>query len=187
MIFRNLFVLLSIILPFFVYVSSTVLPGILWIYGLLIPLIILGYTDLLQKRHSIKRNFPIIGHLRYILEKVRPEIMQYFVETDTEGRPINRIFRSIIYQRSKNVNDTAPFGTQMDVYETGYEWMEHTIYAKSVSKDSMLPRVIIGGPDCRQPYSASLLNISAMSYGALSSNAILALNKGAKMGNFALP
>lgn len=159
--------------------------GALWLFLLFAPLIIVGYTDMFQRSHSIKRNFPVVGQLRYILEKLRPEIMQYFVETDTEGRPINRIFRTIVYQRAKKVNDTAPFGTQMDVYQAGYEWMNHSIYANEISKLDKEPRVLIGGPCCTKPYSASLLNISAMSYGSLSRNAILALNKGARLGGFA--
>lgn len=111
--------------------------------------------------------------------------MQYFVETDTEGRPISRMFRSIIYQRSKKVNDTTPFGTQMDVYSAGYEWMDHSMFARKADTLDRHPRVLVGGPQCKQPYSASLLNISAMSYGSLSKNAVLALNKGAKLDNFA--
>jgi glutamate synthase domain-containing protein 2 len=182
---RNLFIAISVIIIAFIFIGAQFYPGVLWILILMSPLIMIGYRDIFQKKHSIKRNFPLIGNLRYLLEKIRPEIMQYFVETDTEGRPINRIFRSIVYQRAKNVNDTAPFGTQMDVYEQGYEWMEHSIYAKSLNQDMVLPRVIIGSTACKKPYSASLFNISAMSFGALSKNAILALNKGAQMGNFA--
>jgi glutamate synthase domain-containing protein 2 len=138
-----------------------------------------------QKKHSILRNFPVIGHGRFLLESIRPEIMQYFVETDIEGRPFNRIFRSIIYQRAKGEIDTSPFGTQMHVYRSGYEWMDHSMYAKNISELNHNPRVIFGGPDCTQPYSASILNISAMSFGSLSKNAIMALNKGAKIGGFA--
>jgi glutamate synthase domain-containing protein 2 len=182
---KNVFILFSVFIPGIILLLSLIWPGILWLLLLFTPLIILGYSDMVQKNHSIKRNFPVIGHLRYILEKLRPEIMQYFVETDTEGRPINRIFRSIVYQRAKKVNDTAPFGTQMDVYEAGYEWMNHSIYANEISKKDKEPRVMIGGSDCTKPYSASLLNISAMSYGSLSRNAILALNKGARLGGFA--
>lgn len=182
---KHIFILLSISVPVVFILLAIVWPGILWSFILITPLIIVGYSDLLQKKQTIKRNFPVIGHLRYLLEKVRPEIMQYFVETDTEGRPVNRIFRNIVYQRAKKVNDTAPFGTQMDVYEAGYEWMNHSIYAHETINIGKEPRVIIGGPDCLQPYSASLLNISAMSYGALSMNAILALNKGARLGEFA--
>jgi glutamate synthase domain-containing protein 2 len=182
---KNLFILLSIIIPGVIVMLSLVWPGMLWLFVLIGPLILLGYSDLLQKKQSIKRNFPVVGQLRYLLEKVRPEIMQYFVETDTEGRPINRIFRSIVYQRAKKENDTAPFGTQMDVYKAGYEWMNHSIYAHETTYSDKEPRIIIGGPDCKKPYAASLLNISAMSYGALSMNAILALNNGAKLGGFA--
>jgi len=111
--------------------------------------------------------------------------MQYFVETDTEGTPINRIFRSLIYQRSKGVNDTTPFGTKVDVYRIGYEWMDHSIYAKMPGDINKRPKIKIGNNDCRKPYNASLLNISAMSYGALSNNAVMAFNKGAKLGDFA--
>lgn len=182
---KQIFILLSVSVPVIIFLLAFAWPGVLWLFVLITPLIILGYSDLLQKNQSIKRNFPVIGQLRYLLEKVRPEIMQYFVETDTEGRPINRIFRSIVYQRAKKVNDTAPFGTQMDVYEAGYEWMNHSIYAHETTYTDKEPRVMIGGTECLKPYSASLLNISAMSYGALSMNAILALNKGAKLGEFA--
>jgi len=149
------------------------------------PLILIGIIDLTQKKHAIKRNFPVIGRARYLLEKIRPEIMQYFVETDTQGRPFNRVFRTLIYQRAKNVNDTVPFGTQMDVYEVGYEWMDHSMYARNHESVNHDPRVTVGGPDCKQPYSASLLNISAMSFGSLSKNAVMAFNKGAKTGGFA--
>ena len=158
---------------------------ILWSLIIFGPLILLGFSDILQKKHAIKKNFPVIGHGRYLLEKIRPEIMQYFVETDTEGAPINRMFRSLIYQRAKKVNDTTPFGTQMDVYRAGYEWLDHSLYAINHNDVNPHPRVIVGGSDCLKPYDASLLNISAMSFGSLSKNAVLALNKGAKKGKFA--
>jgi len=157
----------------------------LWMLMVLLPLILIGGIDLLQKRHTIRRNFPVIGHFRYLLEKFRPEIMQYFVETDTEGTPINRMFRSLIYQRAKNVNETTPFGTKMNVYQNGYECMAHTMFPLDYEQLDKDPKHTIGGPDCRQAYRASLLNISAMSYGALSKNAILALNRGARLGGFA--
>jgi len=182
---RQLFNTLSILITTLLLGIAAFYPAVLWSFVVVAPLIILGYSDILQKKHAIKRNFPVIGQLRYLLEKVRPEIMQYFVETDTEGRPINRIFRSIIYQRAKKVNDTTPFGTQMDVYSSGYEWMDHSMYAHKSEILDRHPRVIIGGSQCTKPYSASLLNISAMSYGSLSKNAVLALNKGAKLDNFA--
>ena len=149
------------------------------------PIVFVGLLDMTQKKQSIRRNFPIIGNFRYMLEKVRPEIMQYFVETDTEGRPINRLFRSVIYQRAKNVNSTSPFGTQWDVYHPGYEWIDHSVYAANPADLEPEQRVLVGGKDCLKPYLSSRLNISAMSFGSLSKNAVLAMNKGAKIGNFA--
>ncbi len=182
---RPAFFLISFVaIASIVGVSLLVTP--VWGYFIIVgPLFLIGMSDVLQKKQAIRRNFPIIGHGRYLLEKIRPEIMQYFVETDTEGRPINRIFRSLIYQRAKSVTDTTPFGTQEDVYETGYEWMEHSMYPRTFETMDHNPRVLIGGPGCQQPYSASILNISAMSFGALSKNAVLALNGGAKTGSFA--
>lgn len=150
-----------------------------------LPVVIVGIVDMVQKKQTIRRNFPIIGNFRYMLEKVRPEIMQYFVETDTEGKPINRLFRSVIYQRAKNETSTSPFGTQWDVYRAGYEWIEHSIYAANPADLEQEQRVLVGGPDCLKPYLASRMNISGMSFGSLSKNAVLAMNGGAKMGGFA--
>ena len=168
---------------------TTVLISVFWhpfIWSLLItvPVIFVGVMDILSSRHTIRRNFPVIGNFRFMLERVRPEIMQYFVETDTEGRPLNGLMRSLVYQRAKKVNDTTPFGTQSDVYRVGYEWMNHSVYAINSKDCDPDPRVIIGGPDCLVRYKASILNISAMSYGSLSKNAILALSKGAHAGKF---
>ena len=182
---RSYFIRLSIIVPVLLIALSFLKPGVLWLFVIVLPLIVLGYLDINQKKQSIKRNFPVVGNLRYLLEKFRPEIMQYFVETDTEGRPINRNNRSLIYQRAKNVTDSTPFGTQLDVYQPGYEWMAHSIYAKNANEIKGLDRVLVGGKDCKTPYSASVLNVSAMSFGSLSENAVLALNKGAKIGGFA--
>ncbi len=157
--------------------------------GFLIPFLIaaalagLGVHDVLQKKHSILRNYPIAAHIRFLLEEIRPEIRQYFLESDTDGAPFSRDKRSIVYQRAKGQLDKKPFGTQLDVYGTPFEWLNHSIAARSPSKDPF--RVMIGGPDCKQPYSASVFNISAMSFGALSPNAVRALNKGAKKGGFA--
>jgi glutamate synthase domain-containing protein 2 len=156
-----------------------------WTLVVTLPLIIVGIFDTQNKKQAIKNNFPVIGHFRYLLEQFRPEIQQYFVETDTEGAPINRMFRSLIYQRAKNITDTVPFGTKVDTYNLGYEWMSHSIYPKDVEELDDNPRVMIGGKSCSKPYSASLLNVSAMSFGALSQNAVLAMNKGAKLGGFA--
>ena len=183
---REQFILLSLITLISIIGISFLWKPILWSLILVAPLFFMGWYDVLQNKHTIRRNFPLLGRFRYALESIRPEIMQYFVETDTEGRPLNRIFRSLIYQRSKKENDTAPFGTQMNVYRSGYEWMDHSMYAKNSPKEiGEFPRVIIGGKDCKHPYSCSLLNVSAMSFGSLSKNAVMALNKGAKQGGFA--
>ena len=137
---------------------------------------------MLQKKHTILRLYPVIGLLRYFFESIRPEIQQYFVESNVNGRPINREFRSLVYQRAKGERDTRPFGTQFDVYRSGYEWMNHSL--QPVEIEDKHPRVKFGGPQCSKPYLASPLNISAMSFGALSKHAILALNKGASLGQF---
>jgi len=154
-------------------------------FGLVVFLTAVGYYDMYQKRHSIMRIYPLLGRLRYFMEEMRPKVYQYFVESDIDGRPINRIDRSTIYQRAKKETDTMPFGTQNDVYAEGYEWMCHSIAPKDFDTLNQDPRVLVGNKDCRQPYSASIFNISAMSYGSLSSNAIEALNGGAKIGGFA--
>ncbi|HTJ01241.1 MAG TPA: FMN-binding glutamate synthase family protein [Methylovirgula sp.] len=146
-------------------------------------LAIIGYLDLRQKEHSLKRNYPILANLRFILEKIRPEIRQYFLESDIDGAPFNRSKRAIVYQRAKKQLSSRPFGTLHDVYEKEYEWLAHSILPHEVEHSDF--RVGIGGPDCSRPYAASLLNISAMSFGALSAHAIMALNKGAQMGGFA--
>ena len=138
---------------------------------------------MVQKEHSILRNFPVLGHIRFILEFFRPEIQQYFIADDESERPYDRETRTIIYERAKNTRDTVPFGTERDILQEGYEWILHSM--TPVHADKVTERVTIGGPDCKKPYSASRLNISAMSFGALSANAILALNKGAKLGGFA--
>lgn len=149
----------------------------------LIPIWGLGTVDFLQRRHAIRRNFPFVGRFRYWFETIRPEIYQYFIESNSEGVPFNRESRSVVYQRAKRVLATLPFGTQLDVYQTGYEWINHSLAPKHLHYKDM--RVVIGGKDCTQPYSASLFNIAAMSFGALSNASVLALNAGAKMGNFA--
>lgn len=149
-----------------------------------IPLILMGFYDMYQSKHTIRRNFPLLGRLRYLLESLGPEIRQYFIETDTEGKPFNRLQRSLVYERSKKAIDSQPFGTQLNVYEEGYEWINHSIRAIPFSQIDENPRVTIGSSQCTKPYAASLFNISAMSFGALSKNAILALNNGAKQGGF---
>ncbi len=180
---RNVYILLSIVLPVLTILLALMWPPAWWAFIVLGPLLLLGSYDLLQRQHTILRLYPIIGHFRYMFEYVRPEIQQYFVEDDINGRPINREFRSLVYQRAKGMRDTRPFGTQFDVYRPGYEWVNHSI-SPSPRLDGPI-RILFGGRDCSQPYSASALNISAMSFGALSKHAILALNKGAKIGDFA--
>ena len=180
---RRNFVVAAVTISLLTGVISTVYPAILWSMVVMAPLIILGFYDLLQKKHAVLRNFPIIGHFRYMAEAIRPEISQYFIESDTDGLPFNREQRSVVYQRAKKVRDTVPFGTKRDVYEVGYEWVNHSIRPIHLEPSDL--RVVVGELNCKQPYSASRLNISAMSFGSLSKNAVLALNQGAKMGNFA--
>ena len=155
---------------------------LLWLLALVLLGALVGTHDALQKRRAVLRNFPVIGHFRYLLEMIRPEINQYFIESNTDGMPFDRETRSVVYQRSKRQLDTLPFGTQRDVYEQGYEWIAHSMRARPAPETA--PRVMIGEGTCAQPYSASLLNISGMSYGALSKNAIRALNGGARAGGF---
>jgi glutamate synthase domain-containing protein 2 len=153
-----------------------------WILWLVVPAILLGIYDAMQTRHAIRRNFPFVGHFRYILESIGPEMNQYFVESATDGRPIDRNERTYVYSRAKRQVETHPFGTELDLLEPGYVYMQHSMYPTEELHEA--PRVMIGGPDCTQPYSASVLNISAMSYGSLSAQAITALNIGAREGNF---
>ncbi len=144
---------------------------------------LVGVHDVRQEGHAVLRNYPILGHLRWILEGIRPEIRQYLLESDHEKVPFSRDDRAIVYQRSKSAEDKRPFGTKVDVYAAGYSWITHSVLARTdVPWDT---RVTIGNDQCKQPYAASIFNISAMSFGALSGNAIAALNKGAKMGGFA--
>ena len=145
----------------------------------------MGLYDMVQTKHSLMRNFPLFGRARWLMEALRPKLYQYFIESDTDGRPINRIDRNTIYQRAKLEMDTMPFGTQMNVYSEGYEWMAHSIAPIDFHKLNHDPRVKFGNKDCKQPYNASVLNISAMSYGSLSKNAVEAMNGGAKLGGFA--
>lgn len=154
-----------------------------WPFTCCLFLSAIGLHDVLQTSRSILRNYPIIGHMRFLLESIRPELRQYFFESDLDGAPFSREQRAVVYQRAKNQLDKKPFGTLSDVYGSGYEWMLHSLWPTTVPETAL--RVQIGGPKCLQPYSASILNISAMSFGALSANAIRALNAGAKAGNFA--
>jgi glutamate synthase domain-containing protein 2 len=148
-----------------------------------IALAIIGIHDVIQQRHSVLRNYPLTAHIRFILEEIRPEIRQYFLESEKDGTPFSRDNRAIVYQRAKRALDKRPFGTQNDVYASGFEWLDHSMAPRPVSKEPF--RIVVGGPDCAKPYSASIFNVSAMSFGSLSANAIRALNGGAKKGNFA--
>lgn len=182
---RNTFKILSVV--FILLVGGLCFVNIYFalLYIVVIPIVILGFYDMSQKSHSLMINFPVIGRLRWVAEWMRPKMFQYFIESDTSGTPFNRLSRNVIYQRSKKVNDTTPFGTQYNVYDIGYEWLNHSILPLPHAALNFDPRIEVGGPDCKQPYSSSVFNISAMSYGSLSKNAIMALNSGAKQGNFA--
>lgn len=149
---------------------------------LMVILILIGFYNTIQQKHAILRNFPILGYFRYMFEKIAPEIQQYFIERSTDGKPFSRNQRTLVYQRAKNIDSTSPFGTQLQLNQGSYEGIKHSMYPAKVNEE--LPRITVGGPDCTQPYSASLLNISAMSFGSLSENAIIALNKGAQKGKF---
>ncbi len=180
---RKHFVAASIATLVLIAALAAVWPTALWSFIVVAPLIACGVADMVQTRQAVRRNFPIIGHGRYLLERIRPEINQYFVESNHDGRPFSRNDRSVVYQRAKGELDTLPFGTQRDVYAVGYEWINHSL--APVEPEPAHGRVTVGGDACRQPYSASIFNVSAMSYGSLSRNAVLALNQGARMGGFA--
>ena len=153
-----------------------------WPVLVFLGLAILGLRDITQERHAVLRNYPVIGHLRFLFEFIRPEMRQYFIEGDNEAAPFSRQQRSLVYQRAKGDSDKRPFGTQMNVAAVGYEWINHSMQPSVLKTHDF--RVVIGA-DRAQPYSASIFNISAMSFGALSANAILALNAGARKGGFA--
>ncbi len=157
--------------------------AIIWWLLLATPLLIIAVRDVYQRDHAILRNFPVIGHLRYFFEAIRPELRQYFFESDLDGKPFNRRQRSIVYQRAKNQKQTVAFGMQANPAAPGYEWMAHSVYPVTISENEL--RVWIGNDQCSQPYHASILNIGAMSYGALSKTAIAALNEGAALAGFA--
>ncbi|EQC44297.1 FMN-binding glutamate synthase family protein [Bacteriovorax sp. Seq25_V] len=181
---------------FWLFLAITV-PGVFaliffvdvrYAYSLLffLPTWLVGLYDIFQVRHTLKSNYPLLGRLRYVMEELRPKIYQYFVESDTDGTPISRILRSVVYQRAKRAIQTKPFGTQLNVYEEGHEWINHSIYPANehnIEEENL--RVVVGSNHCDKPYSLSLLNISAMSYGALSHTAVEALNAGARLGRFA--
>lgn len=181
----RLYFFAACVLAFIVTLSLALLGhgGVFWVLAALSGALTLqGVVDILQTRSSVRRNYPILSHIRFMLEYIRPEIRQYFLETDTEQIPFSRVQRAIVYQRAKDVLDKRPFGTQLDVYQEKYQWLNHSIQPAQVKDHDF--RLQIGSSQCSRPYSASVFNISAMSYGALSPNAILALNEGARRGGF---
>lgn len=156
--------------------------GWIYLWWLLAILACVGVWDLLQKRHTLRRNYPLAAHFRWLFERMRPYLRQYIVESDLSGRPYSREQRSLIYERAKNTVDSQPFGSDLDFYDLQFELMNHSIQATKL--DYRTFRLDVGNKQCDKPYSASLLNISALSFGALGGNAIEALNKGAKCGHF---
>ncbi len=156
-------------------------PGLLTITLILGALSALGTYDLLQKKHTVSRLYPILAHFRYFFESIGPEIRQYFIMSDTEERPFSREQRSIVYQRAKNVLDKRPFGSLQEMYNEGFEWINHSLNPVDVKAEEFRIQV---GENCRQPYDCSVFNISAMSFGSLSGNAIMSLNAGARKGRF---
>ena len=180
---RHAFITASAVTLLAIAAIAWVWPPVLWSLVVVGPIVLRGVADMVQTRQAVRRNFPVIGHGRYLLEQIRPEINQYFVESNSDGKPFSRNDRSVVYQRAKGELDTLPFGTQRDVYAAGYEWINHSL--APVHPKAEAARVVVGNAACRQPYAASLLNVSAMSYGSLSKNAVLALNAGAKIGGFA--
>ncbi|WP_223787314.1 FMN-binding glutamate synthase family protein [Marinicella meishanensis] len=180
---RQQFMVAVVVVPALVGWWAWHWPPAWWAFVVIGPLAALGLYDMLQRKRSILRLYPVLGHFRYTLESFRVEIQQYFIESDLNGTPVPREFRSLVYQRAKGEKDTRPFGTIMDVNQDGYEWINHTVAPVHVERSDL--QVTFGGPACEQPHVGSPLNISAMSYGSLSKNAIEALNLGAKRDGFA--
>ncbi|RMF06838.1 MAG: FMN-binding glutamate synthase family protein [Candidatus Neomarinimicrobiota bacterium] len=171
-------VLIPLLIGLFFWVDWAWIPAV--VVG---PFYLLGWWDVIQKKHALLRIYPVLGHLRFLFESIRPEIQQYFVESNINGRPVSREFRDLVYQRAKGDPDTRPFGTQFEVYRGGYQWVNHSLNPAPRLDEE--PRVIFGSETCSHPYAASHLNISAMSFGSLSRNPILALNTGARRDGFA--
>lgn len=179
---RDKFLSWGLVIVITTWVVTILIHYYLWIPVILTAIYALGVYNAYQTKHAILRNFPVLGYFRYFFEEISPEMQQYFIERETDGKPFPRHQRSAVYRRAKNISDTVAFGTQLEINHRKYEGIKHSMYAKSPSEE--LPRVIVGGEQCTQPYSASLLNISAMSFGSLSDRAQMALNRGAKKGNF---
>ncbi len=181
---RSLLVGVPILLAI-VSVVATVYGSLAWVFlaVLFTVIAVIGVYDLVQRRHSVLRNYPVLGHMRYLLEMIRPELQQYFIESNFDGRPFDRDKRSLIYERAKGTAAELSFGTERDIDQPGYEYLVHSTAPVDIPNDP--PRVRVGGPDCTQPYDMALLNVSSMSFGALSANALKALNGGAERGGFA--
>ncbi len=175
---RDKFLSWGIVLVAATWIVALLIKAHYWIPTLLSAIYALGVYNAYQSKHAILRNFPVLGYFRYFFESISPEMQQYFIERETDGKPFPRNQRSAVYRRAKNLSDTVAFGTQLEVNHRKYEGIKHSIYAKSPSEE--LPRVWVGGEQCTQPYHASLFNISAMSFGALSDRAQISLNRGAK-------
>ncbi|MBD2765100.1 FMN-binding glutamate synthase family protein [Kocuria sp. cx-455] len=181
----RILILAALVVAVLVTVTAAVFgPWGWWIPAVIfILLLLVGIRDATQRRHAILRNFPVLGRARFFLEEIRPEIQQYFIERNWDGKPFNRDQRSLIYSRAKGFKGDKAFGTELNVNQPGYEYFVQSIAPKAAPE--VEHRVRLGGPDCTQPYDASLLNISSMSFGSLSKNAVLAMNKGAAQGGFA--
>ena len=181
---RKLFPIYAVITLIAIMAISYFVPWFLYSLFVVLPLVTIGLYDMFQQKHAIRRTYPLFGRGRWFMEWLRPFIRQYFFESETDGVPVSRMFRGIIYQRAKGALDTTPYGTKIDTTRVGYEWIGHSMSARHPSHEEENPRISIGGEHCLQPYHASILNISAMSFGSLSDNAIRSLNRGAKIGNF---
>lgn len=179
---RKVFIVVSLIFILLASGWTHYWPPARWSFLLVTAFILQGIRDSLQKKHALLKNFPVLAHLRYFLESIRTEVRQYFIESDSDEYPFSREMRSLVYQRAKGDLDTLAFGTRLDVNKVGYEWISHSLNPTHPKEE--VSRVWIGKEQCQQPYHASLFNISAMSFGSLSNRAILALNQGAKIGNF---
>lgn len=176
------FVTAMIFISFISGIISWLWHPFVWSFVLIVPVFLIGLIDMNQKSNTIIRNFPFLGHFRYLFLSISPEIRQYFVESNTDGKPFNKNQRDFVNKRSEKKFETHPFGTELDVYADQYQWAAHSIYP--IDKNKIPQRTLIGGADCKQPYDASIYNISAMSFGSLSAAAVRALNKGANMGSF---
>ncbi len=179
---RKQFLFWGIIILIIVWAVAYWLKTYYWLGTLVSVIYLIGVYNAFQTKHAILRNFPVLGYFRYFFESISPEMQQYFIERETDGKPFPRNQRSSVYRRAKNLGDTVPFGTQLDINTRKYEGIKHSIYAKTPKEE--LPRVWVGNEQCSQPYHASLFNISAMSFGALSDRAQISLNRGAKKGQF---